>query len=192
MTAFLKLDPWALLAERKQATAKTTLAGLAGLAAPPPENENLVPSTPENEKSRGTPAKVAKPAKVQDAFPFAEALDALERRCPNYVPTDRWQQCIEDAQRFLADWGPQAEALGWTSAELLGLHTPPANPHPSYHRLSRYDCTGLIWGLNGRRVIALTEDTAAVETSSGAALIYRKHRKPAFGPMGDSLDDFIA
>ena len=44
----------------------------------------------------------------------------------------------------------------------------------------------------GRRVIALTEDTAAVETSSGAALIYRKHRKPAFGPMGDSLDDFIA
>jgi hypothetical protein len=124
------------------------------------------------------------------AFPYAEALDDLERRIPDYVEPGRWQQCLDDTQRFIADWGAQAEALGWTADELLGLHEPPANPHLSYSRLSRYDATGLIWGLCGRRVIALTEDTAAVETSSGA-LIYRKHRKPAFGPLGDSLDDFI-
>ena len=31
------------------------------------------------------------------------------------------------------------------------LHDPPAVPHPSYSRLSRYDCTGLVWLLQGPR-----------------------------------------
>ena len=124
-------------------------------------------------------------------FPFAEALNDLEQRCPDYVEPDRWQQCVEDAQRFLATWGDKAEALGWTADELFGLHTPPKHPHPSYSRLSRYDCTGLIWSLEGRRVVALSSDTAAVETGSGT-LTYRKARKPALGPFGDSLDDFTA
>jgi hypothetical protein len=136
------------------------------------------------------PRQPSKPSKL-DSFPFESVLSELEARCPDYVEPNRWQQCIEDAQRFLADCGAQAEALGWTADELLGLHEPPKEPKPNYHRLSRYDCTGLIWGLNGRRVVALSSDTATVETSSGA-LIYRKHHKPAFGPLGDSLDEFIA
>ena len=47
--------------------------------------------------------------------------------------------------RVLAQWGQQAEALGWTSRDLFGLHKPPDKPAPSYRRLSRYDETGLIW-----------------------------------------------
>ncbi len=82
-------------------------------------------------------------------------------------------------------------ALGWDSRDLFGLHTPPADPHPSYSRLSRYDETGLIWLLQGRPVIALTADTAAIESPrTGSVLTYRKHNKPALGPVGDSLDDF--
>src|SRR5690348_7397660 len=77
---------------------------------------------------------------ASEPFPFARVLDALERRCPEYVEPERWRQCIEDAQRFLANWGDKALALGWTAAELFGLHQPPAKPHPSYNRLSRYDC----------------------------------------------------
>ena len=122
-------------------------------------------------------------------FPYAEALDQLERRCPDYVEPDRWRQCVEDAQRFLGDWADKAAALGWTAEELFGLHTPPAKPHPSYSRLSRYDVTGLIWGLQGRRVVVLTEATAAIETAAGV-IVYRRQRKPALGPLGDSLDDF--
>jgi hypothetical protein len=95
-----------------------------------------------------------------------------------------------DAQRFLASWGDKALALGWTESELFGLHDPPARPHPSYCRLSRYEPTGLLWLLRGRRVVALTADTAAIETASGV-VVYRKHRKPALGPLGDSLDDFV-
>ena len=49
--------------------------------------------------------------------------------------------------------------------------------------------TGLIWLLQGRAVVALTEMTAAVKTRSGGTLTYRLN-KAALGPVGDRLDDF--
>jgi hypothetical protein len=119
-------------------------------------------------------------------------LGALEGRCPDYIEADRWQECVEDAQRFIATWGDKARALGWTADELFGLHTPPRNPHPTYSRLSRYDSTGLIWSLEGRRVVALSSDIAAVEGRTGNTITYRKAHKPALGPFGVSLDDFTA
>jgi hypothetical protein len=54
--------------------------------------------------------------------------------------------------------------------------------------IARYDTTGLIWLLQGRPVIALTETEAAIQ-SAGAVVMYRKHNKPTLGPLGDSLDD---
>jgi hypothetical protein len=120
---------------------------------------------------------------------FGRTFAALENRCPDHVPAERWQLAVEDGRRFLSQWGEQAEALGWTSRDLFGLHTPPATPHPSYSRLSRYDETGLIWLLQGRPVVALTEATAAIQSSTGAIATYRRHNKPALGPLGDSLDD---
>jgi hypothetical protein len=114
----------------------------------------------------------------------------LEQRCPDHVPIGRWQQAVEDGRRFMARWGKQAEALGWDAKDLFGLASAPAKPHPSYRRLSRYDETGLIWLLCGREVVALTEATAAIESPTGAPTIYRRHNKPALGPVGDSLNDF--
>src|SRR5213593_438508 len=86
---------------------------------------------------------------------FGRTFEALESRCPDHVPTDYWQQAVEDGRRFLAQWGEHAEALGWTARDLFGLAPIPAKPHPSYRRLSRYDETGLIWLLRGRQVLAL-------------------------------------
>ena len=37
-------------------------------------------------------------------------------------------------------------------------------------------------------VVAPTEATAAIQSSTGALMIYRRHNKPALGPVGDSLD----
>jgi hypothetical protein len=119
----------------------------------------------------------------------SRALSALEARCPDLVPPDRWQDAVDDGRAFLAKWGEQAEALGWTARDLFGLHTPPEKPHPSYSRLSRYDETGLIWLLQGRPVVALTGATAAIQNPSGAITTYRKYNKPALGLVGDSLDD---
>jgi hypothetical protein len=117
-------------------------------------------------------------------------LAALEARCPDRVPAERWQQAIEDGRCFLARWGDQAHALGWTARDLFGLLTVPEHAKPSFNRLSRYDEIGLIWLLDGRRVVALTEDRAAIQSPSGNVTIYRKRNKPALGPVGDSpLDD---
>jgi hypothetical protein len=73
--------------------------------------------------------------------------------------------------------------------DLFGLQTPPEKPRPNYSRLSRYDEIGLIWLLQGREVIALSVSTAAIQNPTGAITIYRRHNKPALGPVGDSLDD---
>jgi len=121
---------------------------------------------------------------------FGRSFSALEARCPDHVPVERWEQAVEDGKRFLAKWGTQAEALGWTSADLFGLAPVPEQPHPSYRRLSRYDCTGLIWLLQGRPVVALTEATASIENPTGNITTYRRFNKPALGPVGDSMEDF--
>ena len=61
------------------------------------------------------------------------------------------------------------------------LHKPP--------ELSRYDETGLIWLLEGREVVALTEETAAIRWAGGSITTYRKNNKPALGPLGESPDE---
>jgi hypothetical protein len=84
--------------------------------------------------------------------PHGHLLAALQSKCPELVEPDRWQQAVKDAENFLATWGEQAHALGWTARDLFGLHPVPERPAPSYSRLSRYNETGLIWLLRGRAV----------------------------------------
>jgi hypothetical protein len=121
---------------------------------------------------------------------YGAIIAKLRARCPDHIEPDRWRQAIRDADSFLGKWGARAPALGWTARELFGLHAVPARPAPNYSRLSRYDETGLIWLLQGRPVVALTEATAAIRHRSGnVTTYYRKLNKPALGPLGDSLDD---
>jgi hypothetical protein len=122
--------------------------------------------------------------------PYGNVLDALRARCPDHVEPKRWAQTVVDSEAFVAQWGEQARALEWSSRDLFGLHTPPPNPAPSYNRLSRYDCTGLVWLLQGCSITALSSETAVIRSPSGALTRYRKTNKPAFGPLGDSLEDF--
>jgi hypothetical protein len=264
MTAFKKFDPRAFLERERLAPDRTeTLAALATLAGPPPENEiRTIPSPvyqpdysvpaaksielqrddhtfihrldqlSKNQNLTPTPAKVAKVAKVQnpsrnfsnfsgppaeqieskrargelraltagdhgdtetkhDTYPYASALAALPAQCPAYVSEDRWRQAITDATAFATEWGPEAQALGWTEPELLGLHPVPEQPAPNYDRLARLDDMGLIWLLRSRPLVALTETTAAIQGAT-AVLTYRKINMPALGPVGDSLEDWGA
>ena len=149
---------------------------------------NEVARGPENQ----TTASTSNRQNRQNPPAYGRVFAVLHKRCPAHIELVRWRQAIEDGERFLAEWGDQAEALGWSARDLFGLHEVPANPHPTYQRLSRYDCTGLIWLLQRCPVVALTEATAAIRMPSGNITTYRKHNKPAFGPLGDSLDDFVA
>jgi hypothetical protein len=129
---------------------------------------------------------------VPRAKHYERVFAALRSQCPQLIEPDRWQQAIHDAGILFERWGEQAQALGWTARELFGLHAVPERPAATYRRLSRYDETGLIWLLQGRPVVALTDTEAVILARSGARLTYRKHDKPALGPLGDSLDDFEA
>jgi hypothetical protein len=122
---------------------------------------------------------------------LVRVLTVLEQGCPAYVEDVRWWQACEDGRQFLGVWGDQATELGWTAKELFGLHPVPSYPHPSYARLSRYDETGLVWLLDGKVVTALTATTADIQHKTGAITVYRKLNKPALGPLGDSLEDFV-
>jgi hypothetical protein len=46
---------------------------------------------------------------------------------------------------------------------------------------------GLIWLLQGRPVIALTQTAATILAPSGANLTYHRHGKPVPGLIGDSM-----
>ena len=122
---------------------------------------------------------------------YAKVFGTLQVKCPNHVPEGRWRQCLEDGKRFLTKWGESAERLGWSSADLFGLHTPPDEPRSSYQRLSRYDCMGLCWALQGREVIALTAEGATIRAATGNTLTFYRQRRPALGPLGDCLEDFV-
>jgi hypothetical protein len=126
------------------------------------------------------------------------ASDAKEeaRRAPDNCTTVRakahdhpGELTTGNARSFAALRTTEIHTFGWTTRELFGLHTIPERPPATYRRLSRYDETGLIWLLQGRAVVALTESEAAIRGHSGATVVYRKHNKPALGPLGDCLDD---
>jgi hypothetical protein len=98
---------------------------------------------------------------------FARAFETLRAGPFAGVYNQRWVQAINDAERFLATWGEQAAALGWTADELFGLD--PVAP------LQRYDAMGLVWLLQGCPVVALTDLTAAIRMRAGHQLtFYRK------------------
>jgi hypothetical protein len=107
------------------------------------------------------------------------ALAGLRSKCPELVEPHRWQHAVRDATSFLATWGAQAYALGWTARELFGLHPLPTHPAATYRRWSRHDETGLLWLLQGRPVVALTVTEAVMLARSGASLTYRRSDKPA-------------
>jgi hypothetical protein len=117
---------------------------------------------------------------------YAKAFTELWRVCPAHVDADDWRQARDDARNFLKTWGEQAEALGWSARDLFGLAPVPERPIARYRRLHRYDLTGLCWLLGGRSVIALTEATAAIEHRTGAVTIFRRHNRPALGPVTPS------
>jgi hypothetical protein len=101
---------------------------------------------------------------------WAEGFGRLHPdRPPGDVPPKRWQRFVDDAGQFLeSPFCAVAAALGWGSYDLFGCD----RDRP----FARIDHAGLLWLLNGDRLIALTENTATIETRTGARQTFR--RKP--------------
>jgi hypothetical protein len=102
---------------------------------------------------------------------WAEGFAALSTMpAPTGFLPERWQRFVDDAGKFLAGpFAAQAAALGWTALDLFGCD----RDKP----FARIDQAGLLWLLNGDKLIAMTENTAVIETPTGARQTYR--RKPS-------------
>jgi hypothetical protein len=150
----------------------------------------VTPSHPDSTDPEAQEQNRVDPKENSPGWPYGRALAALRERCPERVEEHRWELAVMDAGSFVTRWGERAATLGWIANDLFGLAVIPERPTPNFQRLSRYDQTGLLWLLQGRKVVALTEKTAAIENPSGAITVYRRHNKPAIGPLGDSLEDF--
>jgi len=113
-------------------------------------------------------AKAADRSKLEDkhARAWAEALARLDPNNPPHdVPLDRWQRFIEDCECFhRLGWANRAEALGWGPLDLFGCD----RERP----LARYDHMGLLWIIQGRKLVALKAETATVDTLTGSLQIY--------------------
>jgi hypothetical protein len=90
-------------------------------------------------------------------------------RPPGDVPLRRWRRFVDDVGLFLDKWARYAAALGWGPYDLFGCD----RDRP----FARIDQAGLLWLLNGDKLIALSENTATIETRTGARQTYR--RKPS-------------
>jgi hypothetical protein len=99
---------------------------------------------------------------------WAEALARLDpAKPPVAVPLARWQQFIDDCGRFLdLGWANRAEAFDWGPLHLFGCD----RERP----LARYDHMGLLWLIQGRKLVALTTETATIDTLTGSLQTHRR------------------
>jgi len=90
-------------------------------------------------------------------------------RPPGDVPLRRWQRFVDDAGLFLdSSFCALAAALGWRPYDLFGADR---------DRPFALDQCGLLWLLNGDRLVMLSQNMATtVETRTGARQTWR--RKP--------------
>jgi hypothetical protein len=91
-------------------------------------------------------------------------------RPPGDVPPKRWLIFLDDVGHFLCSrFCTAATALDWGPHDLFGCD----RDRP----FARIGCAGLLWLLNGDKLVALSENTATIERRTGARQTYR--RKPS-------------
>jgi hypothetical protein len=91
------------------------------------------------------------------------------------IPPQRWPRVQRDAARLVeGGWAQQALGLGWTAADLFGC-----DQRAPWHRLDR---AGLVLLTGGHEIVEVTPDVAALRTSTGSVLRFRR-RPPARPPV---------
>jgi TubC N-terminal docking domain len=91
------------------------------------------------------------------------------------IPPHRWARVQRDVVRLLeGGWAQEAVNLGWTTADLFGC-----DGRAPWHRLDR---AGLVLLTSGHEIVELTEEVAALRTSTGSVLRFRR-RPPARPPV---------
>ena len=86
---------------------------------------------------------------------------------PGDVPLRRWQTFVDDCGQFLdGGWAERVALLGWGPLDLFGCDR--ARP------FARIDHAGLLWLLNGDKLLDLDRHTASIERRTGARQRFRR------------------
>ena len=93
-------------------------------------------------------------------------------RPPNDVPRHRWAQFVQDCTTFLSlseNWAERAYKLGWNATALFGCA--PRRP------LDYAGSAGLMWAMNGGRLIELHRDWAVIDlpVNRSQRIFYRRN-----------------
>jgi TubC N-terminal docking domain len=155
------------------------------LSAPEPFPDELRARLRQHKAEILALLSAAEPA--NDAAPVAQSVGAAPREIADGVhavltadgaqgiPPQRWPRVQRDAARLVEDgWVERALALGWTAADVFGC-----DRRAPWHRLDR---AGLVLLIGGHEIAELTGDNAALRTSTGSVLRYRR-RPPATAPV---------
>lgn len=89
---------------------------------------------------------------------YAEAFARLQIAQPIGVHYHQWLRAIDDAGRFLDQWGSEAERLQWSADNLFKTREAPS----AIPTLSDNYTAGLCWLLQGTDVYALDSATATL------------------------------
>ena len=134
------------------------------------------------------------PLSIEDTY--AEALeevpaDVRARRIPSSwidgvarldhhrpltdIPPHRWRQFLSDCNKFLTageNWAGRAAELGWNAATLFGCRRARPLDHPGG--------AGLLWAINGGRLVELHRDWAVIElAANGSRHVFERRRVDA-------------
>jgi len=91
---------------------------------------------------------------------------------PKEVPAHRWRQFINDCHTFLLakeNWAERAAGHGWGDLELFGCCRRP---------LERLGNAGLLWAINGGRLVELHRDWAVIERASDRSRQVHHRERP--------------
>jgi hypothetical protein len=96
-------------------------------------------------------------------------------RPPTDIPAHRWRQFLSDCNNFLAssdNWAERAAKLGWDALTLFGCRRHRPLVHPG--------SAGLLWAINGGRLVDLHRDWAVIELAeNGSRRIFERRRVDA-------------
>ena len=130
----------------------------------------LLSAEPANDAAPIAQSVGAPPQEIADGLRAILSADGARG-----IPPQRWPRVQRDAARLIeGGWLERALALGWTAAELFGC-----DRRAPWHRLDR---AGLVLLVGGHQIVELTGDNAALRTSTGSVLRYRR-RPPATPPV---------
>jgi hypothetical protein len=116
-------------------------------------------------------------SKIHDVGGVAAWIDGVAILDPNRpavgIPPLRWRQFIDDCKKFLdpvEGWAERAFQMDWSTLGLFGCH--PCQP------LGHLGIAGLLWAVNGGRVIEVHHGWAMIEHANNGSRRNFDQRRP--------------